>query len=168
MPASGPIKEGQRLALLNRLCEVLGEEEANTLIASLPPVYWEQLATKGDLAASEQRLGNEMRSEFAKVHSELHSIRTETAAEFKSLRTETAAEFAKIYGELHSLRTETSAEFAKIYGELHSIRTETSAEFKNVRSEMALQFARQTRTMVFTMLGLAVPILGTILAVGLS
>ena len=33
---------------------------------------------------------------------------------------------------------------------------------------MALQFARQTRTMVFTMLGLAVPVLGAILAVGLS
>ncbi|WP_419848583.1 hypothetical protein [Candidatus Poriferisocius sp.] len=132
MPASGPIKEGQRLALLNRLCEVLGEEEANTLMDSLPPIYWEQLATKGDLAASEQRLGNEMRSEFAKVYGELHRLRTETAAEFKSLRTETAA------------------------------------EFKSVRSEMALQFARQTRTMVFTMLGLAVPILGAILAVGLS
>ena len=161
MPASGPISEGQRLALLNRLCEVLGEEEANTLIDSPPPVYWEQLATKGDLAASEQRLGNEMRSGFAKVYGELHSIRTETAAEFKSLRTETAAEFK-------SLRTETAAEFAKIYGELHSIRTETAAEFKNVRSEMALQFARQTRTMVFTMLGLAVPVLGAILAVGLS
>ena len=150
MPASGPISEGQRLALLNRLCEVLGEEEANTLMDSLPPVYWDQLATKGDLAASEQRLGNEMRSEFAKVYSELHSLRTETAAEFKNFRTETAAEFAKVYGELHSLRTETAA------------------EFKSVRSEMALQFARQTRTMVFTMLGLAVPILGTILAVGLS
>ncbi len=139
MPASGPISEGQRLALLNRLCEVLGEEEANTLIDSLPPVYWEQLATKADLTASEQRLGNE-----------LHSFRTETAAEFKSLRTETAAEFAKVYGELHSLRTETAA------------------EFQSVRSEMALQFARQTRTMVFTMLGLAVPVLGAILAVGLS
>ena len=157
MPASGPISEGQRLALLNRLCEVLGEEEANTLMDSLPPVYWEQLATKSDLAASEQRLGSEMRSEFSKVYRELHSLRTETAAEF-----------AKVYGELHSLRTETAAEFAKVYGELHSIRTETSAEFKSVRSEMALQFARQTRTMVFTMLGLAVPILGTILAVGLS
>ena len=139
MPASGPISEGQRLALLNRLCEVLGEKEANTLMDSLPPVYWEQLATKADLTASEQRLGNEMRSGFAKV-----------------------------YGELHSLRTETAAEFAKVYGELHSLRTETAAEFKSVRSEMALQFARQTRTMVFTMLGLAVPILGTILAVGLS
>ena len=168
MPASGPISEGQRLALLNRLCEVLGEEEANTLIDSLPPVYWEQLATKGDLAASEQRLGNEMRSGFAKVYGELHSLRTETAAEFAkvyselhSLRTETAAEFAKVYSELHSLRTETAAEFK-------NLRTETAAEFKSVRSEMALQFARQTRTMVFTMLGLAVPILGTILAVGLS
>ncbi len=150
MPASGPISEGQRLALLNRLCEVLGEEEANTLIDSLPPVYWEQLATKGDLAASEQRLGNEMRSEFAKVYSELHSLRTETAAEF-----------AKVYNELHSLRSETAAEFK-------NLRTETAAEFKSVRSEMALQFARQTRTMVFTMLGLAVPVLGAILAVGLS
>ena len=99
---------------------------------SLPPVYWEQLATKGDLAASEQRLGNEMRSEFAKVYGELNSFRAETAAEFKN------------------------------------IRAETAAEFKSVRSEMALQFARQTRTMVFTMLGLAVPVLGAILAVGLS
>ena len=161
MPASGPISEGQRLALLNRLCEVLGEEEANTLMDSLPPVYWEQLATKGDLAASEQRLGNEMRSGFAKVYAELHSLRTETATEFKNIRTETATEFKNI-------RTETAAEFAKVYGELHSLRTETAAEFKNVRSEMALQFAKQTRTMVFTMLGLAVPILGTILAVGLS
>jgi hypothetical protein len=161
MPASGPISEGQRLALLNRLCEVLGEEEANTLMDSLPPVYWEQLATKGDLAASEQRLGNEMRSGFAKVYAELHSLHTETAAEFKNIRTETATEFKNI-------RTETAAEFAKVYGELHSLRTETAAEFKNVRSEMALQFAKQTRTMVFTMLGLAVPILGTILAVGLS
>lgn len=132
MPASGPISEGQRLALLNRLCEVLGEEEASTLMDSLPPVYWEQLATKSDLAASEQRLGNEMRSGFAKVYGELNSFRAETAAEFKN------------------------------------IRAETAAEFKSVRSEMALQFARQTRTMVFTMLGLAVPVLGAILAVGLS
>ncbi len=101
-------------------------------MASLPPVYWDQLATKGDLAASEQRLGNEMRSGFAKVYGELNSFRAETAAEFKN------------------------------------IRAETAAEFKSVRSEMALQFARQTRTMVFTMLGLAVPVLGAILAVGLS
>ncbi len=63
--------------------------------------------------------------------------------------------------ELHSLRVETAAEFK-------TLRIETEAEFKSVRSDMALQFARQTRTMVFTMLGLAMPTWGGILAVGLG
>ena len=135
MPASEPVSEGQRLALLNRLCEVLGAEEARTLMESLPAVHWHDLATKDDLKAtnkaieankaaieaSEQRLRIEMHAGFA-------NIRTETAAEFKTLR----------------------------------------AENKELRGEMALQFAKQTRTMVFTMLGLAVPVLGAILGVGLT
>lgn len=56
-----------------------------------------------------------------------------------------------------------------------NIRTEMTAEFKMLRAEnkefrgeMALQFAKQTRTMVFTMLGLALPTWGVILAVGIS
>ncbi|MCQ3809575.1 MAG: hypothetical protein KTV68_03375 [Acidimicrobiia bacterium] len=142
MPASGPISEGRRLALMNRLCEVLGEEEGRTLMESLPDVHWRDLATKDDLKdtnkaieASEHRLRTEMNAEFTKVY----------------------AEFTKVY-----------AEFAKIYAEFKAIRAETAAEFQSVRSEMALQFAKQTRTMVFTMLGLAVPVLGAILAVGLA
>ena len=128
MPESGPIGEERRWALMGRLCEVLGEEEARTLMESLPPVAWDRIATKDDIfllkddiKASEDRLRIEMHAEFA-------NIRTETAAEFKMLR----------------------------------------AENTEIRGEMALQFAKQTRTMVFTMLGLAMPILGTILAVGLN
>ena len=128
MPSSEPTSESQRLALLNRLCEVLGEEEAKTLMESLPPVHWHNLATKddifllkGDLKASEQRLRVEMHSEFV-------NLRTEMSAEFKMLR----------------------------------------AENKEHRGEVALQFAKQTRMMVFTMLGLTVPILGAILGVGLT
>ena len=113
MPSSEPTSEGQRLALLHRLCEVLGEEEAKTLMESLPPVHWHDLATKDDLKTiedSQQRL------------------RVEMHAEFKTLR----------------------------------------AENKEHRGEVALQFAKQTRMMVFTMLGLTVPILGAILGVGLT
>ena len=139
MAASGPMGEERRVALINRLIETLGEEEARTLMESLPPVPWHDLATKDDLKvtnkaieASEHRLRTEMHAEFTKVYAELHSLRTETAAEFKTLR------------------------------------AETGAEFQSVRSEMALQFARQTRTMVFTMLGLAMPTWGAILAVGLA
>ena len=49
MPASGPISEGQRLALMNRLCEVLGQEEGRTPMESLPDVHWRDLATEGDI-----------------------------------------------------------------------------------------------------------------------
>ena len=56
-----------------------------------------------------------------------------------------------------------------------NFRTEMAAEFKTLRAEnkehrgeVALQFAKQTRMMVFTMLGLTVPILGAILGVGLT
>ncbi len=135
MPESGPIGEERRWALMYRLCEVLGEEEARTLMESLPPVAWDRIATKDDIKASEDRLRTEMHAEFAKVYAEFANIRTETAAEFKMLRAE---------------------------------NKEFRGENKEFRGEMALQFAKQTRTMVFTMLGLAMPILGTILAVGLG
>ncbi|MCQ3809577.1 MAG: hypothetical protein KTV68_03385 [Acidimicrobiia bacterium] len=128
MAASGPISEGRRLSLMNRLCEVLGDEEGRTLMESLPAVHWHDLATKHDIRASEDRLRTEMNAEFTKVY----------------------------------------AEFTKVYAEFKAIRAETAAEFKSVRSEMALQIARQTRTMVFTMLGLAMPTWGAILAVGLA
>ena len=135
MPASGPISEGQRLALLSRLCEVRGEEEGRTLMESLPAVHWHDLATKDDVRASEDRLRTEMNGKFAEMN-----------GKFVALTAEMHAEFAKV-----------NAEFAKV-----------DAEFAKFRGEMALQFAKQTRTMVFTMLGLAFPILGTILAVGLT
>ncbi|MYB11432.1 MAG: hypothetical protein F4Y28_15860 [Acidimicrobiia bacterium] len=41
---------------MRRLIEVLGEEEAETLMESLPPVVWHQIATKGDLTDLEERL----------------------------------------------------------------------------------------------------------------
>jgi len=54
--------------LMRRLSEVLGEEEADTLMESLPPVVWHQIATKDDLAALEERLDSRftlLRGEFA-------------------------------------------------------------------------------------------------------
>ena len=61
MSTSDPIDEKVRWALMRRLIEVLGEEEADTLMESLPPVVWRQLATKDDLALLEKSI----RAEFA-------------------------------------------------------------------------------------------------------
>ena len=79
MPASEPIGERRRLALIQRLTEVLGEEEAATIMESLPPTYWQNIATKDDVRASEERLRTEFSGEFALVRGEMEKNKGEIA-----------------------------------------------------------------------------------------
>ena len=95
--------EMKRLALVERLIEMLGKEHALTLMEHLPPTTWDQLATKDDL---------------------------------KMTATELRGEFAELRGEFAELR----------------------GEFAELRGDLALQLARQTRTIVFTQLGVALSI----------
>ena len=62
----GP-NESQRLALMHRLGEVLGEQEAATLMDSLPPYDWHEVATKTDLTAMEARLTTLIESRTAQM-----------------------------------------------------------------------------------------------------
>jgi hypothetical protein len=50
------IDERTRHRLFLRLEEVLGDEDANTLMEHLPPVGWAAVATKRDLADLERRV----------------------------------------------------------------------------------------------------------------
>ncbi len=97
------VDEARRLALLSRLSEVLGEEEARTLIECLPPVRWEHLATKDDVKASEDRIRTEMNgkfalvdAEFARVHTRIDGLEHKMEAGFESLRGEFALQMAKL------------------------------------------------------------------------
>lgn len=46
----------ERDELIRRLAEVLGDEHASRLMEHLPPVPWDELATKADLQSLEERL----------------------------------------------------------------------------------------------------------------
>ena len=85
------ITEKSRHELYRRLEEILGPEEATTLMEHLPPVGWADVATKEDLHQLESRLdtridalgtrldaridllGSELRTEMANLATELHS-----------------------------------------------------------------------------------------------
>ena len=86
------VDETKRLALLSRLSEVLGDEEARTLIECLPPVRWEQLATKDDVNASEDRIRAEMGAGFDSLRGEMAEHRGEMAEH----RGEIALQMAKM------------------------------------------------------------------------
>ncbi|QGG94329.1 hypothetical protein [Actinomarinicola tropica] len=80
------ITEKSRHELYRRLEEILGPDEATTLMEHLPPVGWADVATKDDLRSLETRLdarisvlGSELRTEMANLSAELNSsLRTNT------------------------------------------------------------------------------------------
>jgi hypothetical protein len=70
--------EPARLALYNRLGEVLGAENAEPLMSSLPLQPAVELATKGDIVATRADLA-ELRTELRAEISDIHkALRTQT------------------------------------------------------------------------------------------
>ena len=70
--------EMKRLALFEKLVEVLEEEPAVTLMEHLPPAGWVQVATKADLGALEERINGRfaefegrMKVRFAEVNTRI-------------------------------------------------------------------------------------------------
>ncbi len=65
------VDDRTRLNLHRKLDAVLGPEEADTLMAHLPPVTWNDVATKADLRALETSLRSEMHVGFADLRIEM-------------------------------------------------------------------------------------------------
>jgi hypothetical protein len=89
------VNDRSRLDLHRRLEAVLGTEEAATLMAHLPPVTWQDVATKDDVRV----LGVELRAEMADLRSELREeiggLRLEMREEVGGLRLEMERGFTR-------------------------------------------------------------------------
>lgn len=84
------LTENSRLVLYQRLKEVLGGDEATTLMEYLPPVGWADVATKRDLDNLEERLRAEFKQEIAVLRAELKAELAELRVDMANLRTELA------------------------------------------------------------------------------
>ncbi|MCY4163542.1 MAG: hypothetical protein OXE93_04920 [bacterium] len=142
MATSEPIGDRRRLALMLRLNEVLGEEEASTIMESLPPTIWQNIATKDDLNDLADRLCAQFDSKFAKVD----------------------AEFAKVDGEFAKVNAKVDGGFAKVDAEFALIR----GEMEKNKGEIMQMMASQTRTIILALTGFAVTIWISLLVVGIT
>ena len=84
------ITERTRHELHHKLRELLGEEEADTLMEHLPPVGWADVTTKDDLRHTEalfrrdlDRLGTELRGEMTQLGTELRGEMTQLGTELR-------------------------------------------------------------------------------------
>ena len=155
----------------------MSDDSAAVLMRLLPPVGWNDFATKQDLETlgnfmqlsfnnSLLELRNEMRKEFvdetgilrSSMHGEFASLRKEVSTEFSATRSEMNTEFAAVRSELRyeidGLRKEMNTEFAAVRSELHheidGLRKEMNAGFLDLRKEMN----NQTHRMFMAMLGI--------------
>lgn len=90
-----PVDERSRHQLFSHLDQVLGEEDAATLIEHLPPVGWADVATKRDLDALELRLDQRfvgVDQQFSSVYQQFASV----DQQFASLRELMDERFASV------------------------------------------------------------------------
>lgn len=133
----------------------MSDDSAAVLMRLLPPVGWNDFATKQDLETlgkfmqlgfnnSLLELRNELRKEFVDetgilrngMHGEFVDLRKEMRSEFSAVRSEMNTEFAAVRSELHH--------------EIDGLRKEMNAGFLDLRKEMN----HQTHRMFMAMLGI--------------
>jgi len=89
--------ETERHELWKGLSGLLPEEQVRTLMDSLPPVDWQELATKTDLAALEERMDLKSAARFTEIDArftEIDARFTEIDAKFEGVD----AEFKVVHG----------------------------------------------------------------------
>lgn len=102
--------DSARLALHRKLEQVLGVEEAGTMMAHLPPVTWQHVATKSDVDALAVLQRGDLATHTATLRAEMAGIRTELKTEMADLKTELKTEMtglrADVKVDMADLRTE--------------------------------------------------------------
>lgn len=144
--------EAERLRLLQRLEEVLGPDEATTLMDHLPPLGWSDVATKHDLAANRVLTKSDLDLGLGEFRIEFGEFRAEMRGEMADFKAEMRQEFVEFRDEMR--------------GEMAEFKSEMRGEMAALRAEMHQGFRNQTLALVslmFAMMALYTGLVVTVL-----
>ena len=125
----------QRTSMFNTLTEVMGQDDAETLMQHLPPSGWDNVATKEDLRAAFAETNSAMAAGFAQAAVE--------RAEIVKVTAERLAEAAVERAEIAKAMTEGLAQAAVERAEIVKAMTEGLAQAAVERAEIKAQAATE-------------------------
>ena len=142
------VTEAERHELRGELRDVLPEGAVNTLMDSLPPMDWRELATKTDLAALEERMNARFDAKFTELDAKFAAVDakfTEVAAGFTAVGAGFTAMDAKF--------TEMDAKFKAVEARI----TDVGAETKKDMAKLTRDIAKQTYVVLAGTAAIATP-----------
>jgi len=135
------VDDRTRLNLHQRLTEVLGSEEADTLMSHLPPVTWQEVATKGDLDSLRVVLTTDLRSAEAGIRSDMKAMEASIRSDMKTMET-------GIRSDMKTMETEIRSDMKAMETEIRSDMKLLSAQIESVQHTLQIDmlklFNRQT------------------------
>jgi hypothetical protein len=151
------ITEEERHRLYQRLEEVLGREQAATLMEHLPPVGWADVATKRDLGHLEQLL----RSDIEQLRTETQQLRGEMAQGDQLLR----GEIGQLRGDLGHLDQSLRGEIGQLRGEIGHLDQSLRREIGRMADQLRSAWRHDLLLQTFALIGANVALVGAAVAV---
>ena len=142
----GQITERDRLHLRDKLIETIGERNAEVLMEALPPMRYDQIATKQDVLSVRRDLGQEIAAVRRDLGQEIGAARADLQGQVDGLR-------AELRATRETLEARIDASEARLRGEMAAMKGELS-------SEMAANLRVTVAANVGSMMGLAALIVG--------
>jgi hypothetical protein len=124
------VDDRTRLNLHQRLTEVLGSEEADTLMSHLPPVTWQEVATKGDLDSLRVVLTTDLRSAEAGIRSDMQTMESSIRGDMKAME-------ASIRSDIKTMETGIRSDMKLLSAQIESVQ-------HTLQIDMLKLFNRQT------------------------
>ena len=158
------ITHQQRLSMHAKLTDIMGPDDAETLVEHLPTVEWDQIATKDDVRASEFRILSELaKTKAALLKTNEALLKTnEALAETKVSFGDALAETRVSFGDALAKTNEALAETKVSFGDALA---DTKAALTELKGDVRLGFARLERRLAWYLVAVAALLVGFGLAV---
>ena len=135
------VDDRTRIELHRRLTEVLGDQEADTLMAHLPPVTWQNVATTDSVDSTRVVLATQIDALRSDVDRHVTELRSDLEGQITELH-------ADIHGQITQLRADVEGQITELRSDLNGHVTALNSALSAGLADLRIEMHRTTRSIV--------------------